>query len=62
LFLLVLLPTPKAKEPKTLALGIYPEISLKKAREKRDFARKQIPDGIDPCLDRKIKKTGATEN
>lgn len=46
----------------TLALGIYPETSLKEAREKRDIAKKQISDGIDPSLDRKIKKTGATEN
>jgi integrase len=47
---------------KTLALGVYPETSLKQAREKRDAAKKQIADGIDPGLDRKIKKTGATEN
>ena len=33
---------------KTLALGIYPETSLKQAREKRDTAKKQIADGIDP--------------
>lgn len=47
---------------KTLALGVYPDTSLKQAREKRDVAKKQIADGIDPGLDRKIKKTGATEN
>ena len=47
---------------KVLALGGYPETSLKEAREKRDTAKKQISDGIDPSLDRKIKKTGATEN
>jgi integrase len=47
---------------KTLALGIYPEMSLKQAREKRDTAKKQIADGIDPSLDRKIKKLGAGEN
>jgi integrase len=47
---------------KTLALGAYPETSLKEAREKRDTAKKQISDGIDPSLERKIKKTGALEN
>lgn len=47
---------------KTLALGVYPDTSLKEAREKRDAAKKQIANGIDPGLDRKIKKTGATEN
>ena len=34
---------------KTLALGVYPDISLSEAREKRDSARKQIAEGIDPC-------------
>jgi integrase len=47
---------------KTLALGVYPETTLKQAREGRDTAKKQIADGIDPGLDRKIKKTGVTEN
>jgi integrase len=47
---------------KTLALGTYPETSLKEAREKRDTAKKQISDGIDPSLERKIKKTAALEN
>jgi hypothetical protein len=47
---------------KTLALGTYPETTLKEAREKRDTVKKQIDDGIDPSLERKIKKTGATEN
>jgi hypothetical protein len=30
---------------KTLALGTYPETTLKQAREKRDIAKKQIADG-----------------
>ena len=47
---------------KTLALGVYPDTSLKQARDKRDTAKKQIADGIDPGLERKIKKQGATEN
>jgi len=33
---------------KTLALGVYPEVSLKEARDKRDTARKLVQDGIDP--------------
>jgi integrase len=33
---------------KTLALGVYPETSLKQARDKRDEAKKQITDGVDP--------------
>ena len=41
---------------KTLALGIYPELSLSDARDKRDSARKQIAEGIDPCEQKRIKK------
>ncbi|MEX6159678.1 tyrosine-type recombinase/integrase [Providencia manganoxydans] len=38
---------------KMLALGIYPEISLAEAREKRDTARKLIANGFDPSEKRK---------
>lgn len=38
---------------KMLALGKYPEISLKEARERRDEARKQLAHGIDPSGARK---------
>lgn len=41
---------------KVLALGVYPEISLKEAREKRDEARKIHKEGIDPSKDKKDKK------
>ena len=47
---------------KLLALGVYPDTSLKVAREKRDTAREQLANGIDPCLDRKIKKIATVEN
>lgn len=40
---------------KTLALGVYPEVSLSEAREKRDAARKQIAEGTDPCEQKRIK-------
>ena len=33
---------------KTLALGVYPEVSLAKARKRREIAREQLGDGIDP--------------
>lgn len=32
---------------KTLAFGVYPDVSLARAREKRDEARTQLADGID---------------
>ena len=38
---------------KTLALGVYPEVSLKEAREKHTEARKLLAEGIDPSLHRK---------
>jgi integrase len=33
---------------KTLALGVYPEVSLAKARKRRDEAKELLADGIDP--------------
>ena len=41
---------------KLLALGTYPDVSLKEARERRDAARKLLADGIDPSLNRKAHK------
>lgn len=38
---------------KLLALGTYPEVTLKGARDKRDAARKQLADGVDPTQARK---------
>ena len=45
-----------AGKEKTLSLGVYPETTLKQAREKRDTARKQIVDGIDPSENKKAVK------
>lgn len=41
---------------KGLSLGVYPEVSLKDARDRRDDARKQITGGIDPGVERKAAK------
>jgi integrase len=41
---------------KTLSFGVYPEVSLKEARDKRDEARKKIKDGIDPSQEKKLAK------
>ncbi|MDE2084216.1 MAG: integrase arm-type DNA-binding domain-containing protein, partial [Xanthomonadaceae bacterium] len=41
----------------TLALGTFPDVSLKRAREKRDDARRLIADGIDPGAKRKADLT-----
>ncbi len=45
---------------KLLALGVYPETSLKEARAKRDDARKQLEQGIDPGENRKAMKAAQT--
>lgn len=41
---------------KSLALGVYPDVSLKDARLKRDRARLQVADGIDPSLEKKAQR------
>jgi integrase len=41
---------------KRLSLGVYPDVSLKSSREKRDAARKQLAAGIDPGEARKAAK------
>ncbi|HJU08170.1 MAG TPA: integrase arm-type DNA-binding domain-containing protein [Rhodanobacteraceae bacterium] len=51
---------PGTKKRNTLSLGTYPDVSLKRAREKRDEARKLLADGIDPGDKRKAEaKAGA---
>ncbi len=40
------------KAEKVLALGVFPEVSLKRAREKRDDARRLLADGVDPSAKR----------
>jgi integrase len=44
---------------KSLSMGVYPDVSLAKARERRDEARKLLAEGIDPSENRKAMK-GAT--
>jgi len=41
---------------KLLSLGVYPDVSLARAREKRDEARRLLADGIDPSAKRKAEK------
>lgn len=45
-----------AGREKRLALGVYPEVSLKEARAKRDDARRQLAAGIDPGEAKKAAK------
>jgi integrase len=52
-----------ADKRKTLALGVYPDVSLAKARQRRDRARELLADDIDPSEakkdDKRIKATAA---
>ena len=41
---------------KTLAIGVYPDLSLKDARVQREIAKSQLADGIDPSALRKSSK------
>ena len=42
---------------KRLAYGVYPEVTLKQAREKRDDARKLLAAGVDPGVVKKATKS-----
>lgn len=46
---------------KRLSLGVYPDISLKEARERRDDARKLLANDIDPSENRKAVKAAKVE-
>jgi hypothetical protein len=41
-------------------LGAYPDVSLKRAREKRDDARRHVADGVDPSEKRRAERDAAT--
>jgi hypothetical protein len=45
---------------KTLALGVYPTVSLKLAREKRDEAKRLLATNIDPSIQRRLEKLTAS--
>ncbi|KZZ42469.1 integrase [Oleiphilus sp. HI0118] len=47
---------------KVFSIGVYPEVSLKEARLKRDDARKLLSENIDPTIDKKNKKKELVED
>jgi len=48
---------------KTLALGIYPVVTLQDARQQRDEAKRLLAKGTDPSAQRRLdKQTAATGN
>ena len=44
------------RKEKLLSLGVYPDVPLKAARDKRDDARKLLAAGVDPSAHRKAKR------
>lgn len=46
---------------KLLSLGIYPDVSLKDARQRREDARKLLANDIDPGENRKVQKAAKVE-
>ncbi|TLZ42922.1 MAG: DUF4102 domain-containing protein [Gammaproteobacteria bacterium] len=46
---------------KLISLGAYPDVGLKRAREKRDEARELIADGIDPSAVRQERRSALLE-
>ena len=51
-----------AKKYKTLAIGTYPEIGLKEAREQHIAAKELVSQGIDPSVQKQIDKNSLQEN
>jgi integrase len=48
-----------AGKEKRIGMGIYPDVGLQKARERREEARKLLADGIDPSVHRQATKAVA---
>ena len=42
------------KKQKTISLGVYPDVTLKDARKKRDEAKKLLSQHIDPSKERRV--------
>lgn len=44
------------KKEKRISLGVYPDVSLKMARERREEARRKLADGVDPSAEKRAIK------
>lgn len=51
-----------AGKEKLLSLGVYPDISLQKARSRRDQERSKVADNIDPAVHRSASKAASVGN
>lgn len=46
---------------KLLAVGVYPDVGLKEARQRRDEARKLLANGVDPGENKRVQKAARAE-
>jgi integrase len=46
---------------KRVSLGVYPDVTLKEARDRRDAARKLLSNGVDPSENRKALRSAQSE-
>lgn len=44
-----------------LSLGVYPDVNLKDARNRREDARKLLANGVDPSENRKVQKSASSD-
>lgn len=51
-----------ARKERLLSLGVYPDVSLKVARERRDDMRKELASGVDPSLKRRVEKAAGADS
>ena len=51
-----------AGKEKLLSMGTYPDTGLKAARDKRDQAREQLAQGVDPSQARRVEKANKSEH
>ena len=50
-----------AGKEKRLSLGVYPDVGLKEARDRRDAAKRLLADGTDPSVERRVRKAATVE-
>ena len=50
-----------AGKEKRLSLGVYPDVSLKDARDSREECRKMLASGVDPSENRKARKSASSD-
>jgi integrase len=51
-----------AGKEKLLLLGVYPDVSLKLARERRDELRRELASGVDPSAKRKVERAATADS